>query len=755
MGLSAVSAPIIIHLLNRRRFRNRPWAAMQFLLESIRKNRRRLKIEELILLVLRCLVLLMLAVGLARFTGCSALETMPGGDGSRTVVFILDDSYSMGQKVAEATLFSHATADLNDKLAKLSETDKVAILLASQPDSPDAGFAPNFADPEALASRVRSFGLSDRRARLAESLAAAREALKDPVAAGRLYVLSDFRRADLDAREQSEAIAREFDALKNMGVEVVAMDYGRKAMNNLTIREIRLLDKFAVAKLPFRIALTVRNNGPELAENVEVVLTALLVGEGDDKTELTEVKLPVRTIREIDPGQSKPLECTIVLPDAGAAVISAKLGSDELLGDNGAHLALEVRRFVKVLIVDGKPNLTDKTDSESFFLFNALDDGKGSYGTLTEVIGVEALPGANFAEYDMVMMLNVAAFPAGVGADGVRSADGDEPLRYVQYPKLRELERYVRSGGGLAVFTGDRVNSRFYRECFYADGEGPFPLPIRSRVGNPRNRDEFFRLDPGSIVSTNVLRCFQGSAADATRVIRFFAFHSSDKASGRPGANAKPPRILARFTDPQNSPAVVAREYGQGSVVAFLSTASMRWTDWPIDGPGTFIAMVNDTVSYLARPDRERFTAGVGEPIVYDIPVSLLDAQATLKTPRYPAEDPIPVVPRAEEHNRLRYERVCDAGVYALKFELPDGSSTAALFARNVDPDEGDLKPGLREGITTAFGSDEFVYERRGPAVLEKTYTLLGNEYWTWALVAVLALMAAEVFLAQRFGHYI
>ena len=53
LGLGCVSLPIIIHLLNRKRFRIRPWAAMQFLLDSVRKNRRRLRIEEMILLLLK------------------------------------------------------------------------------------------------------------------------------------------------------------------------------------------------------------------------------------------------------------------------------------------------------------------------------------------------------------------------------------------------------------------------------------------------------------------------------------------------------------------------------------------------------------------------------------------------------------------------------------------------------------------------------------------------------------------------------
>ena len=55
-GLAAASIPIVIHLLNRRKFREMPWAAMQFLMAAIRKNQRRVRIEQWLLLAIRTLV---------------------------------------------------------------------------------------------------------------------------------------------------------------------------------------------------------------------------------------------------------------------------------------------------------------------------------------------------------------------------------------------------------------------------------------------------------------------------------------------------------------------------------------------------------------------------------------------------------------------------------------------------------------------------------------------------------------------------
>src|SRR6185295_20370806 len=65
-GAAAGSIPIIIHLLNRQKFKKLAWAAMHWLWASFKKSQRRLQIEQLILLIIRVLLLVLLAIALAR-----------------------------------------------------------------------------------------------------------------------------------------------------------------------------------------------------------------------------------------------------------------------------------------------------------------------------------------------------------------------------------------------------------------------------------------------------------------------------------------------------------------------------------------------------------------------------------------------------------------------------------------------------------------------------------------------------------------
>src|SRR6476661_10879419 len=91
-GAALVSSPIIIHLINRMRYRRVRWAAMEFLLKSQKRNRRRLIIEQLILLLLRILLVLLAAFLVARFVAGA------GTSRGATHVVMVDDTLSMSDR---------------------------------------------------------------------------------------------------------------------------------------------------------------------------------------------------------------------------------------------------------------------------------------------------------------------------------------------------------------------------------------------------------------------------------------------------------------------------------------------------------------------------------------------------------------------------------------------------------------------------------------------------------------------------------
>src|SRR5580658_9210940 len=57
IGVGAVAIPLVIHLINRRRYKIVPWAAMRFLLAAQKQTRKRMRIEQILLLLVRMAIL--------------------------------------------------------------------------------------------------------------------------------------------------------------------------------------------------------------------------------------------------------------------------------------------------------------------------------------------------------------------------------------------------------------------------------------------------------------------------------------------------------------------------------------------------------------------------------------------------------------------------------------------------------------------------------------------------------------------------
>src|SRR3954465_11260418 len=101
--------PIIIHLLNRRRFRQVEWAPMRHLKLTIRRNRRRIQIEELLLLLVRIALPVLLFLLLARpVLNPTGLESWLVGGGRTSQIVLVDDSLSMGYAAGGPPAFHRA-----------------------------------------------------------------------------------------------------------------------------------------------------------------------------------------------------------------------------------------------------------------------------------------------------------------------------------------------------------------------------------------------------------------------------------------------------------------------------------------------------------------------------------------------------------------------------------------------------------------------------------------------------------------------
>ncbi len=93
-GLLLVGIPLLIQWLYRRRYREEPWAAMQFLRAAARSQSRRLRLESLLLVLVRSLIVLLAVLALAE-PFLESADWLTGRNVSTRQLIVLDTSLSM------------------------------------------------------------------------------------------------------------------------------------------------------------------------------------------------------------------------------------------------------------------------------------------------------------------------------------------------------------------------------------------------------------------------------------------------------------------------------------------------------------------------------------------------------------------------------------------------------------------------------------------------------------------------------------
>ena len=136
-GMALAAIPILIHLLFRRRFRRIDWAPMHYLKISIQRNRRRVRLEQLLLLLLRTALVLLLFYLVARpVMHAQGLGAWLGGRSRSSQLIVLDDSLSMGYRDGGRSAWEHAQELAGKVLETIGPKDRFTLVLASQPKTP-------------------------------------------------------------------------------------------------------------------------------------------------------------------------------------------------------------------------------------------------------------------------------------------------------------------------------------------------------------------------------------------------------------------------------------------------------------------------------------------------------------------------------------------------------------------------------------------------------------------------------------------
>ncbi|HYE02778.1 MAG TPA: BatA domain-containing protein [Phycisphaerales bacterium] len=371
-GVAAVAIPIIIHLLMRRRRTPVRWAAMRFVIEAYKAQRRRLLVERWLLLAVRCLVVLLAGLAIAR----PALTGTGAAAGGRTVYLLVDNSIAAGVEPAGApgtALERHRRTALGvlDALGAGATgelaADRCAVIALAGPAEP--AILPASADLDAARAALNELAPSASRADLPGGLALAASAIRASLerdaagpAPGRVFVvvLSDFYSGGAEVTAALPVLPP--------GVRVLASVPARDSPGNLAITGLDPLRPVMIgaggasphgAAERVRVRLRRSGNVERPAAGSVRVWAVPIAGGSPDAGRAGHARA------EFAPGQEEaavsvqvPVPVSTASPGAsamsfapGAAVLLAELDDDALRADNRWRRPVEVRPALRVGIV--------------------------------------------------------------------------------------------------------------------------------------------------------------------------------------------------------------------------------------------------------------------------------------------------------------------------------------------------------------------------------------------------------------------
>ncbi|SIO32286.1 N-terminal double-transmembrane domain-containing protein [Singulisphaera sp. GP187] len=706
LGLLGAAVPVVIHLLNRRREPVVDWGAMQFL-DLGPRDRQKLRLTELLLMLARMALLALVALALARpfWSGAPAVG---GGFAAsappRDVVLVIDGSASMGRTLGGSTPHDLAVQWARALLTRLRPGDSVAVLVAGDRvrglvDPPSFDRAKVDA---ALASLKPGRGASD----LPTALAEAFRILERTGNPGRdVIVLTDGQRFAWRPGESGRwALVRDLQRRLPIPPRVWSIAFGAGAapeVPNGSVGPLSVSRTLVTPGLPVVVSATLSNAGPG-----PLTRTAELLVDGRPVPGQAQAAGPVPA------GGKTRLSFRTTLPTPGAHLLAVRLvgGDDALAADDESAIPIEVASALPVLLVDGEPGL-EPLDGETDFLRAALaPTGDDAPLVRTQSVTLDALTPESLKGQRVAILANVERLAPEQAA---------------------AIDRFLDSGGGLLVAPGDRTNIDAFNTQPW------IPAQLGALKGEPGSRTTLAHPAPRTFAGP-VMGPFAPGETPALAEADLFAYRVLTPA---PGAS-----VSARLDT--GDPWVVERSQGKARVILLAAPLDAEAGTLPVNPD--FVPLVHEWVFHLAG-GREPRTLHPGEPWVVDLdPPPAADLTAlTLQTPAGTSVS-LPVV-RALDSVRVRFDDTNEAGVYRLTLpDPPGGFAYASVLADGRESDSTPLEPAeaatLAQGWPLVFEAD--------PARLASRLLAAErggrHEAWRGLILAALAGLCLEVYLTRR-----
>ncbi len=715
-GLAGVALPILAHLLSRKKYDIVEWGAMQFL-ELDPNARRKLKLEDLLLLFIRILLIALLALALSRPWISGAWLGRFGSHQSRDVAIVLDGSYSMNWQGADATPEHTARQFVQSLLDTLYPGDTVTLFDARDRTrlviGPTRDFRRTLKLLEELPPSSGSANLAQAVLQATQLLARTTNLQRDVV------VLTD--RQGKSWQPEDDAAWKRLDELRTLATmpvriwacDVATDDFGQAA--NVTVERLTLSRETTVIDAPVRLKTKIRQTGGQGVRNAKVYLSI----DGERLNDQTlQVRLPEQgeTSVEFEPR----------FTEAGSHVVTVSVDDDALPTDDRSDAVVVVRDGLPVLLINGTP-ANDPVKRETFFAETALAADQGQPWIRANVQTLAETDFTKLSPYAVIVLANIP------GLDDEQAA---------------ALEQLISSGGrAVLVACGDQSQPDNY-SAWFADGKGWLPCRLDSVAEDTAAELRGVHVSNESLELPWLVpfRSDQGGTLTEARFAKWWKVRwdvPPNEGEEKPVAPVSGGRLNT------GDPWLLFRKHGRGTVAVLTSTLDADWNTLP--AKTDYVPWLHELLFFLANSEATR-NVEAGQSLILNLAEDLTANDFLVRTP---TGEELPAERGGDKVQRVaRFAESELSGVY--RFERKDEAERAQhrpeFFVVQTDRGESDLTPltdGQRAVLTAGqrltFVSDLSELSTRMTADSTRA------EIWWLLLYVFLAVLLWETWLTRRY----
>ena len=702
-GAAAITIPIIVHLINRNRHKIVPWGAMHLLEATLREQRRRMRLENILLMILRCLIPLCLAFCMARPALVGA--NLPWhGTQKTSLVVLLDNSYSLEYKGAGDSNFQQAREAAAQLVANLKRGSDVSVVLMSGTNEP-LYRSRMLTDSVARDLRKLEAGFGKAEVALAMELAAqSANTSKQPHR--EVVIITDFQQVswgedDAPMRQRAAELVR--NVSPKLPPKITLFHVGAEGRENICVETVELSRLLLGVKQNFTVRATLRNFGQEDREALHVQFRV----DGKNKAD-TRIELPA--------GEQRQVLFTHTFDKPGSHVVEVATDADNLKADNTYAVSVPVWDRVPVLVLDGAPG-SGVLDAETSFLRIALMPFGEAKAKLADLIQGRILPATDFTARDLndvrvVILANVARLNAA---------------------QLNALRDFVQAGGGLLMFSGDKLDLGWHRTTFNSyqilpgvpTAEARAPAAGFARINAQQHARPPLDLfnDPRN-----------GVLADA-EIQRWHRLDAPDNPLTT---------ILAQLDN--GDPFLVEKQFGEGRILQCATACDADWSNLP--GRSFYVPFIQRMVTYLAVTSLPPRNLMAGAPLVAHYPEENVGRDATL-VDSSGKRHKLPLTKRGGKAV-VEYRATQRPGTYLLTGPDQQPRHFVVTTSR-LESDLTQVTPAGREKIAQAMGAD--LVDNVGDYRQLDHTRRHGQEIWKILFLLLLLFLFGEMILRQRMSR--